>query len=146
MARIFAGQSCVQHQPTPQSRNPAGLPGWFELLRWLAPAAVAVIIFTVWRSDRAHTAAAGKMVDGKPVAITTTTATTNAPLRANGVQVDQKLVSSYDAVAQLPSGEPVRFRVQKWEDQVVLKDKNRGLLVQESVPRWEVVPVRYETY
>jgi len=36
--------------------------------------------------------------------------------------------------------------VQKWEDQVVLKDKNRGLLVQESVPRWEVVPVRYETY
>jgi hypothetical protein len=135
MARIFAGQSCYQHQATLQPRNPAGLPGWFGVLRWLAPAAVAVVIFMVWRKERLPTGKA-EATRGKPV----------AALNANGVQLNEKLVSSFDAVAQLPSGEPVRFRVQKWQDNVVVKDKARGLLVSESAPRWEVVPVGFETY
>jgi len=73
-------------------------------------------------------------------------AETAAPIRADDAEVDQKLVSSYDAVAQLPSGEPVRFRVEKWRDQIVLQDTNRGFIVEQTIPRVEVVPVRFETY
>lgn len=66
--------------------------------------------------------------------------------KANVVRVDQALVSSYDAVAQLPSGEPVRFRCRKWMDDVVMKDKSHGLVIEQSIPRVEVIPVRFETY
>jgi len=130
MARIFTGQSCVQTPAAPQPRNPAGLRGWFEMLRWLAPAAAAAIVFAVWLMERPR--------NDKPAP--------GAAVRADGVQLDQRLVSSFDAVAQLPSGQPIRFRVQKWQDQLALEDKERGLVVKESAPRWEVVPIRIETY
>jgi hypothetical protein len=135
-ARILAGRPWVQARLKPQLRQRIGLPGWFRAWRWLAPAtAAAVIVLAVWR-DKTATERAPQ--PGRPSAV--------APLRAEGVELEQKLVSSFDTVAQLSSGEPVRFRVQKWEDQVVLNDKARGLLVKESRPRWVVVPVRYETY
>jgi len=69
-----------------------------------------------------------------------------AGLVADDVQVDQELVSSFDVVAKLPGGEPVRFRCQKWRDQLVVTDKNRGVEIEQSSPRVEVVPVRFETY
>jgi hypothetical protein len=67
-------------------------------------------------------------------------------LKADDVQVNQELVSSFEVVAKLPGGEPVRFRCQKWRDQLVVTDKNRGVEIEQSSPRVEVVPVRFETY
>jgi hypothetical protein len=67
-------------------------------------------------------------------------------LRADDVKIDQRLVSSFDAVARLPGGEPVRFRCENWMDQTVVSDKSRGLVVENSRPRFEVVPVGFETY
>jgi hypothetical protein len=62
------------------------------------------------------------------------------------VQIDQALVWSFDAVARLPSGEPIRFRCREWMDQVVLSDRDRGVVFEQRAPRVEVVPVRFETY
>jgi hypothetical protein len=66
--------------------------------------------------------------------------------KADDVQVDQQLVSSFDVVAKLPGGEPVRFHCRKWNDQVVVTDTNRDMQIEQDSPRVEVVPVRLETY
>ncbi len=65
---------------------------------------------------------------------------------ADNVQISHTLVSSYDAVGELPGGAPVRFRVREWADSTVLRDAARGLVVAQSKPRMEVVPVEFETY
>lgn len=103
------------------------------LFRWLVPATALVgVALFVWRLS-------------SPGLLTPATA--QAPvITADNVQIDHKLVSDFDTVAQLPSGEPVRFRCRTWMDQVVLSDKNRGLLVEQRSPRVEIVPVSYETY
>jgi hypothetical protein len=69
-----------------------------------------------------------------------------AGFKADNVQVDEELISSFDVVALLPGGEPVRFRCRQWRDQLVVTDKNHGVQIQQSSPRVEVVPVRFETY
>jgi hypothetical protein len=105
------------------------------VLRWLAPAAAALAVAAViWRSSLP----AVRSPHSQPSAIT--------PVRADDVQIDQQLVSTFDAVAPLPSGEPVRFRCRQWMDEVVLRDSRRGVEVTRRVPRVEVVPVRFETY
>jgi hypothetical protein len=108
-------------------------PSWLPLvLRWLAPAvAVVVLGAIVWRAN---------LPASRPPQ------TASAPVRADDVQIDQQLVSSFDTVATLPSGEPVRFRCREWMDEVVLRDSRRGVEVARRVPRVEVVPVRFETY
>jgi hypothetical protein len=108
-------------------------PSWLPLvLRWLAPAvAVLVVGVIVWRANLP----AGRRPQ-----------TASAPVRADDVQIDQQLVSTFDTVATLPSGEPVRFRCREWMDEVVLRDSRRGVEVARRVPRVEVVPVRFETY
>jgi hypothetical protein len=70
----------------------------------------------------------------------------STPVKADDVRIDQQLVSTFDAVALLPTGEPVRFRCREWMDEVVLRDSRRGVEVARRVPRVEVVPVRFETY
>jgi hypothetical protein len=67
-------------------------------------------------------------------------------LKADDVQIDRHLVSTFDTVAPLPSGEPVRFRCEEWMDEVVLRDSKRGIEVARRVPRIELVPVRFEIY
>lgn len=108
-------------------------PAWLPLvLRWLAPvAAVVVVGAIVWR--------------GNPPA-ERKAQIASAPVKADDVQIDQELVSTFDTVATLPSGEPVRFRCREWMDEVVLRDSKRGIEVARRVPRVEVVPVRFETY
>jgi hypothetical protein len=73
-------------------------------------------------------------------------ATAASPMKADDVQIDQQLVSTFDTVAPLPSGEPVRFRCREWLDEVVLRDSKRGVEVARRVPRVEVVAVSFETY
>ena len=106
---------------------------WLPLvLRWLVPAtAVLVLGALIWRAN---------LPPGR------VTETASTPVKADDVRIDQQLVSTFDTVAQLPSGEPVRFRCREWMDEVVLRDSRRGIEVARRVPRVEVVPVRFETY
>ena len=100
---------------------------WLPWLRWLAPvSAVGLVVFvSVYQFPWA--------IQGEA-------------FKADDVQLNRKLVSSFDAVAELPSGEPVRFRVREWSDETVFQDSARGLVVERSTPRMEVVPVAFETY
>src|SRR6266567_2368071 len=60
------------------------------VLRWLVPAtAVLAVGFIVWRSNLPATR-------GPEIAV--------SPMKADDVQIDQQLVSTFDAVAPLPSG------------------------------------------
>jgi hypothetical protein len=115
--------------------------GWLRVLRLALPAAAVVLIaaVVVWRSAS----------PSKPKAINSTSnsgmvATT--PLKADEVKIDQELVSSFDTIARLPGGEPVRFRCNQWLDEITLSNKAQGLVLQERAPRLEIVTVGFETY
>jgi len=104
-------------------------------LRWLIPAtAMAVAVMVAWHGSLPS----ARRLPGVGAA--------PAMMKADDVKIDQRLVSSFDAVARLPGGEPVRFRCENWMDQIVLSDKSRGLVIENSRPRVEVVPVGFETY
>ena len=136
MARLLAAKPGAEPAWRTPLRPAPARPGWQVLWRWLAPAmAVAVAGLLVGRAHFNPASSAGK----KPLAA-------SYGLKADGVQVDQELVSSFDVVARLPGGEPVRFRCRKWRDQWVVTDKDRGVEIEQSNPRVEVVPVRFETY
>ena len=138
MARLAESQSPAQIKPGLQSRprKPRGV--WAPLLRWLTPAvaAAAILALFVWPLPRAgnkssvHTAAAGSQ--------------SKSP--GKDLEIDRQMVAAFEAVARLPSGEPVRFRFRKWTDDVVLRDSARGIEIEQRVPGFEVVPVRFETY
>ncbi len=105
-------------------------PLWLLFRRWLLPAtAVLVTAVFLWRFH--------PTVEERADA---------APVRADEVQIDRELLASFDTVARLPGGEPVRFRCREWVDEVTVRDKERGLVIEQRAPRLEVVPVRFETY
>jgi len=115
--------------------------GWLRVLRLALPAAAAAVLvgLVVWRGA----------LRSKPAKISSkghTGIVAISPLKADDVQIDQELVSSFDTLARLPGGEPVRFRCNQWVDQITLSNKAQGLVLQERTPRLEVVPVRFETY
>jgi hypothetical protein len=109
---------------------------WWLWLRWLAPAsAVAlVLLLVVAQGNRNNT--------GTPPG----TAAAEQPMKADQVEIDRKLLASFDTVASLPDGEPVRFRCREWVDAVTLRDSVRGVEVINRTPRIEVVPVSFESY
>lgn len=115
--------------------------GWLRVLRLAVPAAAAVVIaaVVVWRSNVASKPKTPVQKPTGPIAQAT-------PLKADDVQIDQELVSSFDTLARLPGGEPVRFRCNQWMDQITLSNKAQGLVVKERTPRFEVVTVGFETY
>jgi len=67
-------------------------------------------------------------------------------VRADDVEIDRQLVDAFDAVATMPDGEPVRVRFQQWMDEVVLRDNKHGVAIQQRTPRFEVIPVGFETF
>lgn len=109
---------------------------WSLWLRWLAPVmAVAVALLVVvlqWNRGR----------NSAPP----TTAAAVPTLKADQVEIDRQLLGSFDAVANMPDGEPVRFRFQQWMDAITLRDSVRGVEVVQRTPRIEVVPVGFATY
>jgi len=139
LARLAAARPAPRPQREGRSQPGVALDRWRGLLRWLAPATAAVAIavaLLVWRWPGAERtpAALPKEVSAK------------SALRGNAVEFDRQLVASFDAVARLPSGEPVRFRCREWTDGVVLRDAVRGVVIERRTPRLEVVPVSFETY
>ena len=136
------GQAALEAQPAQSEgtraprtvrSEPVAWSAWLRLLlRWVVPAAAVLVIGAlVWQAR--PPSPSGPQ-------------TASAPVKADDVQIDQQLVSTFDAVAPLPGGEPVRFRCRQWMDEVVLRDSRRGVEVARRVPRLEVVPVRFETY
>jgi hypothetical protein len=109
---------------------------WWRLVRWLAPALAAVAV--AFLIGRGHFSSEGRPANKPLVAAT--------GMKADDVQVDHELVSSFDVVATLPGGQPVRFHCRKWQDQLLVTDKSSGVEIQQNSPRIEVMPVRFETY
>lgn len=115
----------------------AGREFWFKLGWWLAPATVVVIASLVL--IRAHMGSGGQPRKTDLLA--------NTPaVKADDIEIQSELVSSFDTVARLPSGEPVRYRCREWVDEVTLRDRDRGIMVEKRTPRVEVIPVSFETY
>jgi len=136
MARLLAARPGAELARRTPFQPAAGSPLWPGVLRWLAPAmGLAAVVLLV---GRAVLTPPGRVDKQTPAA---------APgLKADGVQVDQELLSSFEVVARLPGGQPVRFRCRKWRDQLLVTDRNNGVEIEQSNPRIEVVPVRFETY
>jgi hypothetical protein len=115
--------------------------GWFEQWRqrlaWLATATAAAAIMALVVTRDVTPRAIGQ----RPAA-----SGANPALKADKVEVDENLVTAFDAVAQLPDGEPVRLRCRQWMDEVKMSDSARGVSIERKVPRLEVVSVRYDTY
>ena len=127
----------LNHPPTPRFAFQSILAHLQFHLRWLAPATVVVLAsIVVLRSD----------LLGLRHAPPGAAAVPSPAMKADDVKIDSTLVSSYDSVANLPDGEPVRFSCEEWVDEVRLKDSSRGLVYSQKVPRVTVVPVRFETY
>jgi len=110
---------------------------WIHLLRWLAPATAVLLTAGFLWFKYSHP----KTPHGRSLAVTASPA-----LKADSVQIDEQLVGAFDAVGRLPDGEPVRFHCREYMDNVVLRDKTRGVVIEQRTPRVEVVPVRFETY
>jgi hypothetical protein len=137
LARLQAARPDAKPAPQKRAQEAAAMPGWQNLLNWLTPAlALASVVLFVSRLDFNTESIADKV----PLP------TMAYGMKADGVRVDQELVSSFDVVAKLPTGEPVRFRCQKWKDELIVTDKSSGIEIEQSSPRVEVVPVRFETY
>ena len=119
-------------------RRPARAPatGWWRWLRWLSPATVALlaVLVVVFKG--------GNHRNPTPPAISTSI----PALKADQVEIDQQLVGSFDTVAEMPDGEPVRMRVNQWMDEVTLRDSASGVEVVQRTPRVKVVPVSFAVY
>jgi hypothetical protein len=109
---------------------------WWGGLGWAA-AATAVVLLVLIGSHHAPNRESVREQAPKPA---------EALLKADKVEINQQLLTSFDAVAELPDGEPVRLRCREWLDAVVLRDSARGVVIERHAPRFEVVPVRFETY
>jgi len=111
----------------------------FQWLRWALPASAATALVIFLAAPKSNPSADKSHAPGVP----------NSPdrtLKADNLELGEQLVATFDAVAHLPSGEPVRFRCSEWLDDVVLRDSALGILIQHRTPRLEVVPVSFETY
>ena len=127
--------------PAPSPITVPRAPGFLQILRWLIPAtAVILITAVIWHRKE------NSSEQGLPELALQESSSATASLKADNVQIGRELVSSFDAVATLPGGEPVRFRCQQWMNKVVVDDEKRGLLVESRMPRVVVVPVGFETY
>ena len=130
MARLQAAKPLPALVKT-ASRKPAwsGI-AWWKILGWATPAlaaALSVLLYVTPRVAQPYKSAHGLHV-------------------ADDVKVDHELVTSFDVVATLPDGQPVRFRCLRWNDQMIVTDKRSGLEIEQSNPRVVVTPVRFETY
>jgi hypothetical protein len=115
--------------------------GWLRVLRLALPSAAVVLVaaLVVWRNaSPSRSNPTGSKSRSGTLAV--------EPLKADEVKIEHDLVSSFDTLARLPGGEPVRFRCNQWLDEITLSNKAQGLVLQERTPRLEIVTVGFETY
>ena len=139
MVRLAAIPSPAQRQPEVRASRVPVADGWRLMVRWLVPvtAGVALVISALlwWLPTTGPKAADPSLPH-----------TAQAATQPNAVQIDRELVAAYDALAELPGGEPVRFRCQEWMDAVTLRDAASGVLIEQRTPRFEVVAARLDTF
>jgi hypothetical protein len=136
-ARLAAAKPELEQARTREPLREPDVPLWVILRRWLVPAMALMLgALALWQLNRLPI---GTRRQGEAAA-------PQPSLEADNVRINEELVSSFDTVAKLPTGEPVRLRFQGWMDQVVLSDRKGGLVFQQRTPRVEVVPVGFETY
>ena len=134
MERLRTALASRPAQP-PASRPAIGWRTWLTGWRgWAATATAAALVILLWLGFRSP---AG------PARVKSSVSPATAPA---AVQVDHSLVATFDEVAQMPDGEPVRFRCREWQDDVVIHDHAHGVMISSSTPRLEVIPLRFETY
>jgi hypothetical protein len=137
--RLAAISPQVQNRVEASAPQASVADAWREILRWLVPvtAGVGLVVVALFWAGRGP---ADGPNGAQPVAA-------NKPaLKPNDVQIDRQLVAAYDAVAEMPGGEPVRFRCQQWMDELVLRDPIRGVQIEQRTPRFEIVAAKLETY
>lgn len=123
----------LEQRPTERHRRSA-----WNVLRWLVPATAMVaciLVLLVHRGARSEKPPGPRFVSAAGHA-----------LKADKVEIDCQLMTNFDAVAHLPSGEPVRFRCEEWMDRVRVRDSAAGLVLERTTPRLEILPVRFEIY
>ena len=138
VARIEATVSPSPKSPLTTAKQSVSL---FQVLRWLIPATAALVVIAAIVHRQQDSGEPGLANPESPES-----SVAAAPLKQDSVQIGKEQESSFDAVATLPGGEPVRFRGQQWVNTVVVDDTKRGLLMQSRTPRVIVVPVGLETY
>jgi hypothetical protein len=112
---------------------------WLRRLCWVTPAAAAVGVAAAFLA-RQVALVPPRAAQAQPEVVS------RPPIQPREIEIDQRLLSAFDAVAQLPGGEPVRFHCREWMDEIVLRDAARKVIIERQAPRLEVVPVRFETY
>jgi len=136
LARLQAAKPEMQMKERRPFRPSDEWQSWSGMLRWLGPStALAAIGLLAFRAEMTPGISAKK----QPLAIA-------SGFKADNVQVDEDLVSSFDLVAVSPTGQPVRFHCRQWRDQLVATDSSHGVKIEQSNPRVEVVPASIETY
>jgi hypothetical protein len=134
--RLNSGKPGIEASSRKENFAERSQPGRWRMLWWVAPALAASAVGLLVARPKSHSESPSNKV---------VVAATHMP-KADEVQLDQELVSTFDVVAKLPGGEPVRFRCRKWNDHLVVTDTNRGVEIVQNSPRMEVVPMRFETY
>ena len=120
---------------------------WVRLLRWLAPAtALGMLLFITLGRHPSPPAGRSGISSQQLQTASASLASVVQPGNPDEIEIGRKLVATFDAVAELPSGEPVRFRCQEWSDTTVFRDRARGIAIERSTPRLEIVPISFDTY
>jgi len=103
MARLSEARPVTPIRRRIEVAKPGLLEIWLRRLRWLAPATAATVLAVglAWhwyvRANRAPKPDLAQETAAPPA------------LKADAVQIGHELVSTFDAVAKLPNGEPIRF-------------------------------------
>ncbi|MBI4658139.1 MAG: hypothetical protein HY735_04685 [Verrucomicrobia bacterium] len=139
MARLAAAKPFV-HSPGSNTTAKSCRTKRRELfLRWFLPAAAtaaAAVLLALWRLDAPLPNTPQKRPNAASI----------PALIADDIEIGRRLIATFDTVASLPSGEPVRLRCREWLDEVVLRDKTSGVVIEQRTPRFDIVPVSFETY
>jgi hypothetical protein len=134
--KLMAARSSVKVPAAPVQEPEPGLgTGLHALWRWLIPATAVAAL-----------AVAGTVLLVRAPVKPAPGLAVSEPAPQETIEIDRQLLLAYDTVAELASGEPVRFHCREWEETVTVRDPVRGIAIERRTPRLEVTPVRLETY
>ena len=150
-SRLLALRPQRQPSVVPSIESASGPLAWRQFLRWLIPAAamgiVALVVALQWHpTETLRNRVPGNLATSAPNQGSVSGVVPKQAREPEELEIGQTWVTTFDAVAELPTGEPVRFRCREWTDTTVFRDRARGLIVERSTPRLEVVPISFETY
>lgn len=132
--RLYAARPVMADPQLHRSLQPSSSVWRILRLRWIAPAfatAVAIIWFCLPRQST---------VSNSP-AISEARFTR---LTVDRVEIDRQLIDAFEGLAQMPDGQPLRFRCYDWVEHVRLCDSIQNVVFERNEPHREIIPVRYD--